>query len=191
MTPSLATYEDRTLVELALAGQVECFSVLMNRHKAAVRRRIRSMVRNATDADDVLQEVLLKVWKHLSTFRSESSFRTWMTRVAINEALQNCRRERRQPVYQPSYDLDILASPGELPHHVVARTEATQLVRGAVLGLPTKYRQVLILREIEELSTKETAKKLQLSIPAVKIRLLRARLLLTATLLRLGIRGRW
>jgi RNA polymerase sigma-70 factor (ECF subfamily) len=101
--------------------------------------------------------VLLKVWKHLSTFRSESSFRTWMTRVAINEALQNCRRERRQLAYQPSYDLDILASPGELPHHAVARIEAIQLVRRAVLGLPAKYRQVLILRDIEELSTKETA----------------------------------
>ena len=96
MTPSLVTYEDCALVELALEGQVECFSVLMDRHLAVVRRRIRSMVRNAADADDLLQEVVLKVWKHLSTFRSESSFRTWMTRVAINEALQNCRRERRR-----------------------------------------------------------------------------------------------
>jgi len=191
MTPSLVTYEDCALVELALEGQVECFSVLMDRHLAVVRRRIRSMVRNAADADDLLQEVVLKVWKHLSTFRSESSFRTWMTRVAINEALQNCRRERRRSVYQSSYDLDILASPGELPHHAVARIEATELVRRAVLRLPTKYKQVLILRDIEELSTQETAQKLQLSIPAAKIRLFRARLLLTGALQRLGIRGRW
>ncbi len=88
MTP-LAAHEDCTLVKLALAGQVECFSVLMDRHLAVVRRRIRSLVRNVADVDDLLQEVLLKVWRHLLTFRSESSFRTWTTRVAINEALQS------------------------------------------------------------------------------------------------------
>ncbi len=88
MTPSLATSEDSTLIKLALAGQAECFAVLMDRHLVAVRRRICSMVGNASDADDLLQEVLLKVWRRLSTFRSESSFRTRMTRVAINEALQ-------------------------------------------------------------------------------------------------------
>ena len=101
MTRPLARFEDSTLIKLALEGQTECFAVLMDRHLIAVRKRIASMVGNATDAEDLLQEVLLKVWRHLSTFRSESSFRTWMTRVAINEALQFYRRERCRPTCQP------------------------------------------------------------------------------------------
>ena len=92
MAPPLATFEDSALIKMALAGQTECFTVLTNRHLPAVRRHIVSIVPNRTDADDLLQEVLLKVWLHLSTFRSESSFRTWMTRVAINEALQSFRQ---------------------------------------------------------------------------------------------------
>jgi RNA polymerase sigma-70 factor (ECF subfamily) len=187
MTPSLATFTDCTLVELTLAGQDECFTVLMDRHLAVVRKRISAMVRNATDVDDLVQEVLLKVWRHLSTFRSESSFRTWMTSVAINEAYQAYRRERRQPVY--SCDLAILASPDESPLHSVVRGEATEVVRRAIAGLPEKYRQVLILREIEQLSTEQTAQRMQSSIAAVKIRLFRARVLLLAALRRSGIRG--
>ena len=91
MTPPLTTLADNTLIKLALAGQTECFAVLIDRHKGAVRRRIASMVQNKADADDLFQEALLKVWHHLPTFRSESSFRTWMTRVAINEVLQAYR----------------------------------------------------------------------------------------------------
>jgi RNA polymerase sigma-70 factor (ECF subfamily) len=191
MTPSLATFTDRTLVELTLAGQVECFSVLMGRHAAAVKHRLRSMVRNAADADDMLQEVLLQVWRHLATFRSESSFRTWMTRVAINQALQSYRREQRRPVFQLGLDLDIFASLGESPYREAGRNEVEELVRGAVRGLPPKLREVLILRDIEELSTEETSRRLHLSVPAVKMRLFRARLLLTTALQRLGIRGSW
>jgi len=187
MTPSLASFDDCTLVKLTLAGQVECFAVLMDRHLISVRRGIRSMVWNATDMDDLLQEVLLKVWRHLSTFRGESSFRTWMTRVAINEAMQAYRRERRQPVCQPDCILDVFASQSESPLDSIARDEITQLVRQAILGLPEKYRQVLILHDIEELSTRAIGQRLQASIPAVKIRIFRARLMLSLKLQRAGI----
>jgi RNA polymerase sigma factor (sigma-70 family) len=93
MTPTLATFEDRTLMQRTLAGQSDCFAALIDRHLAAVKRRIGSMVQNPADREDLLQEVLLKVWLHLSAFRAESSFRTWITRVAINEAMQSYRRE--------------------------------------------------------------------------------------------------
>ena len=106
MTPSIATFEDSTLIKLALAGQTECFTALIDRHLAAIKRRIGSTAPNAADADDILQEVLLKVWRHLSTFRSESSFRTWMTRVAMNEVLQSYRRKRRNPLCQAPGDLE-------------------------------------------------------------------------------------
>ena len=185
MSPALAAVEDSALIEMALAGQSECFTLLMDRHLGAVRRRVRSMVRSAADLEDLLQEVLLKVWLHLSTFRSESSFRTWMTRVAINEALQANRREQcRPPCSQELRDLDTFASPVESPYRSLARTETIQAVRNAVMKLPAKYRQVLILRDLDQLNTIETAQSLQESVPAVKTRLQRARLMLLAGLRR-------
>jgi RNA polymerase sigma-70 factor (ECF subfamily) len=189
MAPSLATLEDSALIKLALAGQTQCFTVLTNRHLPAVKRRIAWMVGNAADADDLLQEILLKVWLHLGTFRSESAFRTWMTRVAINEALQSYRRKQSRPLYQAIGDFDTFASPNESPLQALTRAETTQVVRKAVVALPAKYRQVLILREFEQLSTREIAQLLQSSIPAVKTRHFRARLMLLAALQRLRIRN--
>jgi RNA polymerase sigma-70 factor (ECF subfamily) len=189
MTPPLASFEDSVLIELALAGQSECFTVLMDRHLVAVRKCIRSMVRSAADAEDLVQEVVLKVWRHLSTFRSESSFRTWLTRVAINEALQSYRRERSKPRCQAPGDFDALASHAESPYQSYARIEMAQAVHGAVAKLPAKYRQVLTLRDLEELSAQETALRLRSSIPTVKSRLFRARLMLLATLRRSTMRG--
>jgi RNA polymerase sigma-70 factor (ECF subfamily) len=182
-------FADSTLIKLALAGQAECFAVLIDRHLGAVRRKIASMVGNAADADDLLQEVLLKVWHHLPAFRSESSFRTWMTRVAINEVLQAYRREKCRPLCLAPGDLDTLASHDESPLQSVARVEVTQAVRRAVERLPAKYSQVLILRDLDQLSARETAQCLRWSIPAVKTRLFRARQKLSAALRGSGIRG--
>src|ERR1700693_4965699 len=139
MVPLLATFEDSALIKLALAGQTECFTVLTNRHLPAVRRRIGSIIRNTTDVDDLLQEVLLKVWRHLSTFRAESTFRTWMMRIAINEALQSYRREQRRAICQAFGDFDTFASPKESPLQSLTRAETTKVVRRAVVELPTKY----------------------------------------------------
>jgi RNA polymerase sigma-70 factor, ECF subfamily len=182
MAPLLATFEDSALIKLTLAGQTECFTVLMNRHLAAIKKCIGSMVRNTTDADDLLQEVLLKVWRHLSTFRSESSFRTWMTRVAVNEALQSYRRGQSRPLYAATWNLDVLASPDESPLQSFSRAQTTQVVRKAVVEPPAIYRRVLILRDLEQLSIRETAQRLHSSIPAVKTRLFRGRLMLLAAL---------
>jgi RNA polymerase sigma-70 factor (ECF subfamily) len=182
MAPPLATFEDSALIKLALAGQTECFTVLTNRHLPAVRRRIASLVPNTTDVDDLLQEVLLKVWRHLSTFRSESTFRTWMTRVAINEALQSYRRGQSRPICQALGEFDTFAAHNESALQALTRAETTQVVRKAVVALPAKYRQALILRHLEQLSLRETAQCLRSSIPAVKTRLFRARLMLLAAL---------
>ena len=89
MTSVPATLDDSTLIKLTLAGRVEAFAALMDRHKAAVRRRIFAMVRSTGDTDDLLQEVQLQVWRHLSAFRSESTFRMWIIRVAISEMVQS------------------------------------------------------------------------------------------------------
>src|ERR1700722_7808295 len=100
MNQPITEFEDNALIALALAGEGECFSILVNRHLSALKRCIGAMVRNGTDADDLLQDVLLKGWRRLSTFRSEASFRTWITRVAINEVLQTYRRDKRHAVCQ-------------------------------------------------------------------------------------------
>jgi RNA polymerase sigma-70 factor (ECF subfamily) len=142
------------------------------------------MIPNRTDVDDILQEALLKVWCHLSTFRSESTFRTWMTRVAINEAFQFHRRQQRRPNHQTLGDFDIFASCDESPLHSLTRGEAIQVVHRAVVELPAKYRQALILRHLKELSVNETAQSLQLSVANVKSRLFRARRMLAAGLRR-------
>ena len=172
--------QDGALIELVLAGQPDCFTVLMDRHLATVKKRIGTLVRNAAEAEDLLQEVLLTVWLHLSTFRSESSFRTWITRIAINEALQLFRREQRRRIAYGSFDFDIFTAPCESPCQSLTNLEKTQTLRSAVATLPANYQQVLILRDFEELSEKETAHWLQLSLPAVKTRLRRARLMLRA-----------
>lgn len=178
---TITKFDDSTLIKLALAGQVECFAALMDRHITAVRRRILSMLHNADDADDLLQEVQLRVWRNLSTFRSESAFRTWIIRVAINEVLQSYRREKRRAICQPLIDMDVLPARSESPHQSTVRAETAAMVRRAVSKLPPKYGQVLILRDLQEFTERETAHSLELSIPAVKSRLLRARLkLLTA-----------
>jgi len=162
---------------------VECFGLLMDRHLAAVRGRIRGMTRSVPDADDIMQEVQLKVWKCLGSFRAESSFRTWMTQVAINEALQFFRRSKHQPHGHDSSELAFLPSPNDSPFHTYVRKEMTHKVRTAVEELPLKYKEVLILRDFQEHSLRETARVLRVTIPAVKTRLFRARAALSKALL--------
>lgn len=185
----LITFEDRTLIKLALEGQSECFTVLMDRHLAAVKKRIRSLVPNVADFDDVLQEVLFKVWLHLATFRAESSFRTWMTSVAINEALQSNRRVRSRPFCPVPVDLDAIVSRVESPHESFVRVESSQAVRGAVEKLSAKHREVLMLLDFNQLTAQEAAQRLQLTVSAVKSRLFQARIILGSELRRSTLLG--
>jgi RNA polymerase sigma-70 factor (ECF subfamily) len=187
MSCPLADFEDSTLIRNVLAGRTECFTVLTNRHLRALKRHIGSMVPNATDVEDLLQEVLIKVWRRLSTLQSESAFSAWITRVAINEALQSWRRERSRPICQAFGDSDTFVSTNESPLQALIRSETAQIVRKAVHELPEKYQQVLNLREFEELSLREIAESLHSSIPAVKTRLFRARRMLQTALQEPGV----
>lgn len=177
---------DAILIQSALAGQTECFAILIERHKEAVTKRIRSMIRNKTDEDDLVQEVFLKAWRHLAGFRAEASFRTWITRVATNEVLQRYRRERRSPLCPSPTDLDAFASPDELPDQWLARVETGQTVRNAIAELPAKYRQIIVLRDLKQLSVRETAQSMQIGVPLVKTRLFRARAKLSVALQKNG-----
>jgi len=182
MTPALDACDDIILIEKVLAGRTEFFNVLIDRHVVALRKCIASFVRNATESEDILQEVLLKVWCHLGAFRAESSFRTWMNRVAVNEALQWYRRSKCRPSCQPPVDLDNFASSGDSVLTSLVKSDTRVRVRQAVEGLPEMYREVVVLRDFEELSSSETARRLESTVPAVKSRLFRARFMLSKAL---------
>ena len=181
--------DDNTLIAMIVAGETGCFAILIDRHLGALKKCIGAMIRNGTDRDDLIQDVLLRIWSRLSTFRSESSFRTWMTRVAVNEVLQRHRREKRNPLAQVGAELHRIASGDESPHRSFMRLEATAAVHNAIARIPRKYREVLILRDLEQLTTEEAAHRLREPIPTVKTRLFRARLMLSASLRAGSVRG--
>lgn len=150
---------------------------------------MRLMVSNEADLDDLLQEVSLKVWRHLKTFRSDSSIRTWMVRIGLNQARQFYRHRHCRPICQPLEDFGTVASPAESPHQSLLRAEATHAVRMAVATLPVHFREVVTLRDLNEMRGKETAEHLQTTLETVKTRLFRARMMLSRKLRNSGYLG--
>jgi RNA polymerase sigma-70 factor (ECF subfamily) len=179
-TGSLALRSDHDLVRLTLDGQTDCFTALMERHLGAIRRCVGFMLRGDGDAEDVIQEVVLKAWRFLSAFRGESSFRTWLTSVAINEARQFQRRELRAARFQGPSNPDVVASRDESPYEHFARAQRTEAIHALIQALPARYREVVMLRGLEELSIPEIAQRVRCSVPAAKTRLFRGRLMLLA-----------
>jgi RNA polymerase sigma-70 factor (ECF subfamily) len=179
-TGSPALFSDRDLIRLTLEGQADCFTALMDRHLGAVKRCIGFMLRGNCAAEDLAQEVVLKAWRFLSAFRAESSFRTWLTRVAINEVRQFQRRELRASGFQELPNPDVLVSRDESPYEHFARMQRTEAVLVVLESLPARYREVVMLRELEELSILEIAERLRCTVPTVKCRLFRGRSMLLA-----------
>jgi RNA polymerase sigma-70 factor, ECF subfamily len=179
----LTKLHDTALIERTLAGQSECFGVLMNRHVAAVRKRVMSIARNTADQDDIVQETFLKAWRHLSSFRSKASFRAWITRIATNEVVQQYRRDQRDAVAPAAADLDDCPSGDESPFEALVRAEGCQTIQTAIARLPYKYRLVLIIRDLDELTIQETARQLHVGAALVKTRLFRARQMLSTAIL--------
>jgi RNA polymerase sigma-70 factor (ECF subfamily) len=179
-TGSLALFSDRDLIRLTLEGQTDCFTALMDRHLSAIRRCIGFMLRGGEAVEDLTQEVILKAWRFLSAFRAESSFRTWLTSVAVNEVRQFQRRERYASRFQELSNPAVLASRGESPDEHLGRMETMEAVRALVKSLPARYREVVILRELEEMSILEIAERLRCTVPTVKTRLFRGRSMLLA-----------
>jgi RNA polymerase sigma-70 factor (ECF subfamily) len=173
---------DKVLIEMAVAGRSDCFSVLVDRHLPAVRRHLRAMVPNEPDQEDILQEVLLKVWRHLADFRLECNLRTWMIKIAINEVRQWYRRRTSRQVFQPLDDSGAIASMEDSPEKRLLRNEAGRAVQRGLAALPAKYRDVLVLRYIEETTGEDTATFLGMTVPAMKTRTFRARRLLATKL---------
>jgi RNA polymerase sigma-70 factor (ECF subfamily) len=173
--------DDKALIELILAGRNECFDVLMERHLRVIRKRVESIIPNKAEAEDVLQGAQLKSWTHLSSFRNDSSFRTWISRIAINEALQFHRRTKREREWD-EMDFDRLAASTDSPERLYARQEMAGAVRRAIRQLPAKFQQIVVQCELQELGVKETARELEVNPQMVKTRLFRARRMLSKVL---------
>ncbi|HLJ26697.1 MAG TPA: sigma-70 family RNA polymerase sigma factor [Candidatus Angelobacter sp.] len=172
------------LVQAAKKGDLEAFSDLVKRYDRNVFRIAQHITHNEEDAQDVVQEAFLKAYQNLGQFQGNSKFYTWLVRIAVNEALMKLRRRRTDRTV--SIDEDVETEEGTMPREVAdwgpnpeqlyGQSELGDILKKTIQGLPPGFRTVFVLRDVEGLSTEETAEMLGLSIPAVKSRLLRARL---------------
>jgi RNA polymerase sigma-70 factor (ECF subfamily) len=150
-----------------------------------IYRALVAILGNQADAQDAMQDTLLSAFKHIGGFQGRSKFSTWLVSIARNTALQRLRdRKNVESLDQDEYEEARDFRPRQVrawqdnPEQCYSKAEIRQLVERGILGLPAKYRVVVMLRDIEQLSTDEVARQLGLSVPAVKVRLLRGRLML-------------
>jgi RNA polymerase sigma-70 factor (ECF subfamily) len=181
--------EDLPLVARARSGDYEAFESLVQKYERRMLTLAMRIVGRQHDAEEVVQQTFLSVIEHIQEFREESRFGTWLTRIATNHALALLRKRAvRQTVpysEQPSDDgygeiphPHMIAEWSETPEQIASRRETRRLVDEALEELDEKYRLVFLLRDVEGLSTAETAETLGISPSNVKVRLLRARLML-------------
>ncbi len=182
--PSQVVKEDEpVLVAAAQAGDISAFETLVSRYERKIFRLAQNITQNREDAEDVMQEAFLKAYEHLSGFQGNSRFYTWLVRIAVNQALMKLRKRRPNQV---SIDEEVNTGEDLIPREIedwgpspedrYKQTEMSDILSSTIADLDPPFRIVFQLRDIEELSTEETAEALGLSVPAVKSRLLRARL---------------
>jgi len=183
-TQEAGIFDESALVAKAREGDLAAFNELVNSYSRKIFRLAKHITQNDEDAEDVLQETFLKAFEHLGNFQGQSKFYTWIVRIAVNESLMKLRKrksDRSVPLDEPvdtGEDTVVreIAVWDENPEQKYSREELGQILDEAVEGLRPPFRTVFVLRDIEELSTEETAEALGISVPAVKSRLLRARL---------------
>ena len=176
--------DESVLVDAARNGDIGAFEQLVRRYDRNVFRSAQHITQNREDAEDVVQDAFLKAFRNLGQFQGQSKFYTWLVRIAVNEALMRLRR--RRPERMVSLDEDVKTEEDSMPREVAdwspnpeqlySQAELKDILSKTIQGLPPGFRAVFVLRDVEALSTEETAEALNLSIPAVKSRLLRARL---------------
>lgn len=189
---SEAQPDEDTLVARAQARDPQAFAELVERYERKIYRLARHITGNDEDAEDVLQETFLKAYENLPGFQGQSKFYTWLVRIAVNEALMKLRKRRAGKVVSLDETFDTgeetmareIAVWEDNPEEQYSREELRRILDEAIDSLPPLYRTVFVLRDVDELSTEETAGVLGISIPAVKSRLLRARLQLRDKLTR-------
>ena len=180
--------QEAALVDRAKQGDEQAFTDLLNRYDGKILRLARNITQNQEDAEDVTQETFMKAFSHLDGFAGGSRFYTWLVRIAVNEALMKLRKRRNNKTVSLDEPVDSgdggdiqslvreIAVWDDTPESRFSRTEIREILDKAIENLDPIYRTVFVLRDVEDLSTEETAEALDLSVPAVKSRLLRARL---------------
>jgi RNA polymerase sigma-70 factor, ECF subfamily len=189
---NLTVADEGELVSRAQSGDNEAFAELVGRYQNKIYRLARNITQSNEDAEDVLQETFLKAFSHLDSFQRNSKFYTWIVRIAVNESLMKLRKRKSDRTVPLDEPLDTgeesvareIAVWEDNPEQRYSREEMQEILDEAVESLKPDFRTVFTLRDIEELSTEETAEALDISIPAVKSRLLRARLALREKLTR-------
>ncbi|MEO6119202.1 MAG: RNA polymerase sigma factor [Terriglobales bacterium] len=178
------TGAELALVNAAREGDMHAFEQLIQKYDRNVFRIAQHITQNREDAEDVVQDAFLKAYRNLNKFQGNSKFYTWLVRIAVNEALMRLRKRKADKTV--SMDEDVETEDGSMPREVAdwspnpeqlfGQSELGDILEKTIQGLPSSFRTVFVLRDVEGLSTEETAEMLGLSVPAVKSRLLRARL---------------
>jgi len=184
--------DESVLLAQSREGDTRAFAELVRRYEGKIFRLAQHITQNREDAEDVLQETFMKAYEHLEQFKGDSKFYTWIVRIAVNQALMKLRRRKTDKSVSLDEQIDTgedtivreIAAWDEDPEQQFSREELGDILDKAVQSLDPPYRSVFVLRDIDELSTEETAEALGLSVPAVKSRLLRARLQLREKLTR-------
>jgi RNA polymerase sigma-70 factor (ECF subfamily) len=192
ITAEFEPHPDVALVAKVREGDVSAYDELVRKYERQVFRIAQHITQNREDAEDVMQDAFLKAYEKLDQFQGNSKFYTWLVRIAVNESLMRLRKRRTGKMV--SIDEDIETEEGSVPRDLAdwapdpeqnfSQTELAEILRKTIQGLPQGFRIVFVLRDVEGLSTEETAETLGLSVPAVKSRLLRARLQLRERLSR-------
>ncbi|HEV2843354.1 MAG TPA: RNA polymerase sigma factor [Thermoanaerobaculia bacterium] len=180
ISAALKTLSDEEVVERVLAGETELFEILMRRYNQRLYRVARAILTDDGEAEDVMQDAYVRAYAHLDQFAGRSRFSTWLTRIAVHEALARARRGRRlvrieDPALQGESSMKDLHSTENGPEQQAMQRDLRSALETAIGALSESYRSVLMLREVEGLSTAETAECLGISEALTKTRLHRAR----------------
>ena len=179
----MAELADEAIVERVRAGDVALYEILIRRHNQRLYRTIRAILRDDRDVEDVMQQAYVDAYQHLDQFRGAAKFSTWLTRIAVNRAIRRGHGERRQ-LALVSRDgdadpaLERTPAAGIDPEHEMYGHELKTVLESLIDALPEPFRVVFVLREVEGLSTSETAESLSINEDTVKTRLHRAKRLL-------------
>ena len=180
------TQTDEGLIAQVLAGHTAYFELLMRRYNERVYRAARAIVRDEGEAEDVMQQAYVNAFTHLRQFKGSARFSTWLTRIAVNEALARVRRRGRYEVFDedvPNGEPLMTRNPSDNPEYETFTRELHGLLEWAIDELPNGMRETFVLREVEGLSTLEAAEVLSVTEEVVKTRLSRARAILRRLLL--------
>jgi RNA polymerase sigma-70 factor (ECF subfamily) len=185
MTPQTSSLTDDEIVARVLAGETQLFELIMRRHNQRIYRAARAIVRDDAEAEDVMQDAYVRAYAHLGEFEGRALFSTWLTRIAVHEALARSRRKLRfQPIDDQNRETQAMPSPPHFsPEQRASDGEVRAVLEKAIDALPDDFRAVFVLRAVEEMSGAETAECLGIPEETVKTRLFRARARLQETLL--------